>query len=290
MLPGFHCSNLEFHDPLVLIPRLSQAGFGAIAIRPCRGAWDDRLSCFESRQTELAAVAKEHDVAVVMDLDSPFYDDPPTRHPFSIASASDGMREQAVEKIRRWIEITCPLGPQVITFSTGLESDETSNSTSASGLTAAGDCERLLERLADAMGPLIEHAISAGTQLALRPVSGHAIATVAQFERFGHWIGSHTPLGLAADVGEMLTGGEFPIGARLARLGQRLACVYLCEPDTERGGDQRFGRGDIDFARVYDVITQSGFTGPGIMRAIGYRELGFHLIDEARDQLGRRGK
>ena len=88
-------------------------------------------------------------------------------------------------------------------------------------------------------------------------------------------------MGLAADVGEMLLGGEFPIGARLARLKHHLTCVYLCEPDLERGCEQRFGHGDIDLRRVWEVMTESGFAGPAIFRACGNGRMGLVLAQEA---------
>ena len=93
-------------------------------------------------------------------------------------------------------------------------------------------------------------------------------------------------LGLAADVGEMLLGGEFPIGARLARLQHRLTCVYLCEPDLERGCDQRFGHGDIDLGRVWEVMTESGFAGPAIFRALGHGRQGLDVAREAMELWG----
>ena len=280
MTPGFHCSSLGFHDPATLIPKLAALGFGAVAIRPRRGGWDPDSPWFETASAEIAAAAKEHQVSIVVDLDAPFYDDADSIESFSLASNDASLRDSARIKLERWIERTADLCPQAITFSTGrvLPAGQTQNT--ADG-TANPHGEATLERLAGAIQPLTKLASSADVKLALRPVSEHAIATVAHFERFGQWLDTETSLGLAADVGEMLLGGEFPIGARLARLQHRLTCVYLCEPDLERRCDQRFGHGDIDLRRVWDVMTESGFRGPAIFRACGHGRLGLALAKEA---------
>lgn len=285
MIPGFHCSSLEFHDPAALIPKLAELGFGTIAIRPRRGDWDVDASWFATKSAEISAAAKEHELSIVIDLDAPFYDDPESTDAFALASKDDSVRAEATRKIERWIEQTREMSPLAITFSTGRVSpcDAEHLRAEEAGIhdTRPVVGEDVLERLAAAIESLAGRAQDSGVKLALRPVAEHAIATVAHFERFGQWLSSTTSLGLAADVGEMLLAGEFPIGARLARLQHRLTCVYLCEPDLEQGCDQRFGHGDIDLGRVWGVMTESGFSGPAIFRSCGHGMLGMESAREA---------
>ncbi|MCS7470973.1 sugar phosphate isomerase/epimerase [Stieleria sp. ICT_E10.1] len=280
MTPGFHCSSLEFHHPVTLIPKLAELGFGAVAIRPRRGSWDLDTPWFDSVSAEIAATAKQHGVSIVIDLDAPFYDDPECLDAFSLASQDAAIRDSAAANIRRWIEGTSEMGALAITFSAGRVCPRGGRPP-----VPEDHGEQILERLAGAIAPLVQLASPLGVNLALRPVSEHAIATVAHFERFGQWIGTEAPLGLAADVGEMLLGGEFPIGARLARLQHRLSCVYMCEPDLERGCDQRFGHGDIDLGRVWEVMTESGYGGPAVFRCCGHGRLGLVAAREALSML-----
>ena len=274
MVPGFHTSSLEFHDPATLIGDLASLGFSAIAIRPRRGGWDLEADWFEAATAKISAALKEHDVSIVVDLDAPYYDDPDTLHSFSLASEDADESRSATRRIESWMEQSKSLRPLTITFSTG-------RVCTGGQETPTGTDEQVLERIAAAVGPLCRRATDEGVSLALRPAAEHAIATVAHFERFGQWLDGEVALGLAADVGEMLLGGEFPIGARLARLGHRLSCVYLCEPDMDRGCDQRFGCGDIDLARVWSAMTVGGFSGPGIFRACGHGRLGLELAKQA---------
>ena len=288
MIPGFHCSSIDHHDPATSMARLAEMGFAAIAMRPRRGLWDHETSWFESATAGLASAAKEHKVALVIDLDAPFYDDPDSAEPLSLASENRDTSAAAKQQIEGWIRRASILSPLAITFSTGrVDSSDRAESSVGDrpGQAVPGSpsvlAEAVLERLAAQIEPLAQLAIDSGVDLALRPRVDHAIATVAHFERFGQWLGGDIHLGLAADVGEMLLGGEFPIGQRLARHQHRLTVVYLCEPDLEHGCDQRFGRGDIDLARVWNVMTESGFAGPGIFRACGHSRHGFELAQEA---------
>ncbi|MEM0924851.1 MAG: TIM barrel protein [Planctomycetota bacterium] len=263
-----------------MIEQLTEMGFGCFAIRPRRGGWDHETPWFEEYSAMISAAVRECGADLVLDLDVPFYDSPRRREPHSISSIDPQERQEACARLKAWIQRSELLNPSVISFSSG-SLGVAERAPSDERATVSVEEEGVLERLAEAVEPLSRLATDCGIRLALRPVAGHAIATVAHFERFGQWLGSETELGLAADVGEMLLAGEFPIGARLARLQHRLACVYLCEPDLDRKCDQRFGYGDIDLSRVWDVMTESGYAGPAIFRACGHDHLGFEIAKEA---------
>lgn len=273
MVPGFHSSSLGFHDIATVVGKLAEMGFAAIAVRPQRGIWDHDRPWFDDYTSAFTSAAKEHSVELVVDLDAPFYQSPDRYHPDSLVSSDPNVRAAAFAYLKSWIERASVFQPSVVSFSSGLIPPDQ--------IVTPSDQESMLECLAETIDPLSALAHDAGIQLALRPVAGHAIATVAHFERFGQWLAGEAKLGLAADVGEMLQAGEFPIGARLARLKHRLACVYLCEPDLEHARDQRFGFGDIDLGRVWEVMTESGFAGPAIFRVCGHEHLGLELAREA---------
>ena len=192
MIPGFHCSSLDFHDPAELIPELAALGFGAMAIRPRRGAWSRDPQSMEHLLSEIGCVAKEHGIAIVLDLDAPFWDDVHRPDPFSLASEDATEREAAQRALAGWIEASAPLCPIAITFSTGRVHRKREFNAHAAhetpGIHHAADSgrEQVLERLVSGIEPLSQLATSAGVRLALRPVGEHAISTVAHFERFGN--------------------------------------------------------------------------------------------------------
>ena len=141
--------------------------------------------------------------------------------------------------------------------------------------------EQILERLAAQLHGLIDQARRRGVRLALRPRGGDAIATVAQFERLAQWLPEAEDLYVAADIGEMLAGGELPLGDRLARNLDVLACVYLCDRRSGHVGDQRIGHGEVALPRILRSLQENGFQGPAIVRVEGHSELGFTPAREA---------
>lgn len=289
VLAGFHGSSLHYHDPIELVSVLAERGFGCLAIQPRRGLLDPFAET-ESFDRLLRVVA-EHELQLVIDLDAPFYDDP-TRYQWpsffdhqasidqhAVSPHQSGARQQpsqssAAERLQRWIEWIAKKDwrPAALTFSTGQAKETDTFSTAAN--------QAMLDSLVEQLQPLLELAQSEAVRLALRPAAKHAIATVAHFERFCQWLDGAGELGLAADVGEMLLGGEIPIGARLARMQHKLSCVYLCEPEMTDGRDISFGGGDIDFARVWAAISESGFQGPAVFRALGQGQQGLALVDQ----------
>ena len=138
-----------------------------------------------------------------------------------------------------------------------------------------------MERLAGQLTKLVQEADKHSVELALRPRSGDAIATVAHYERLAQWMVDFDRLRLAADVGEMLAGVELPLADRLARNRDSLACVYLCDRKAGQKGDQRIGHGDVALARILESLKQHEFTGPAVVRVEGFSDLGLETAREA---------
>ena len=277
VLAGFHGSSLHYHDPIELVSVLAERGFGCLAIQPRRGLLDPfaGTEAFD----RLIHVATEHGMQLVIDLDAPFYDDPrryqwPSFFEPHSRSAQHAGQSSAADRLQRWVQWIAEKDwrPAALTFSTGRANETDNFSTTAH--------QAILDSLVEQLQPVLELAQRLAVSLALRPAAKHAIATVAHFERFCQWIDGGGELGLAADVGEMLLGGEIPIGARLARMQHKLSCVYLCEPEMTDGRDISFGGGDIDFARVWAAIAESGFKGPAVFRALGQGQQGLALVDQ----------
>ena len=271
MIAGFHTISFLLHDEVTATEQLAKIGFGAVAIRPRLSGIHLDADDFQSRLSAIANRAMESSVKVVLDLSGRFLSDPTKELEESISSPNRDEASRAADQIQKWIESANILKPVVISISSGQRSGDSSHSMT----------ENDFERLADRLEPLIDFAKTSGVKLAIRPAMTDLICTVAEFERFLQWLSPDSTLQVAPDIGEMLRGGEFPVGERLARHHRRMACVYLCEPEWEQGRDQRIGKGDIDMGRVWEVIESSGFDGPAIFRVFGHSEAGFSLAEEA---------
>jgi len=273
MIPGFHVGGLLLHRQSDAIVQVADLGYRCVAIRPRPESLDPSDPQFSQQMVRMAAAIRQADVSVVIDSDVMYMHDPLTPQMPSLASGDPQEADLAVQWAQRWIDVAGELGAGLITLCSGR---------CEPGHGSEG-AEESLERLSSRLDGLLQAAIQGEVELALRPRSGDAIATVAQFERLRHWLGQPDRLRLAADIGEMLLGHEFPVGDRLARNIDILGCVYLCDHRPGMVGDRRIGHGDVAVARIASTLASQGFDGPVIVRVDGHSELGLQLARESRD-------
>lgn len=277
MIAGYHTAGLLLHDLCVAIEELAHLGYGCVAIRPHAGSLDPRLPAFGQQLIRLADVLSRTEVRLVIDLDAMFVHDPMVARGPSLVAADDAECDMARVWIERWADIAKELGADVITFSSGAK--EASD--------FAGDeenLERLSRQLKRLLAAVQRDALPGKrVRLAIRPRCGDVIASVPHFERLGHWLGVEAAddLFLAADVGEMLAGGELPVSDRLARNLDLLSCLYLCDQRAGVAGDLRIGHGDVELKRVLQSLGRAGYTGPAIVRIEGHSDLGLAPAREA---------
>lgn len=270
MIVGYHAAGLLYHDPAFAVRELAEIGYASVAIRPHGASLNPELASFGQQVLRLGDAITRAGVQCVLDLDSPFLPDPRRARGPSLASTAAGEAEAARQWIATWIDVSQELGAGLITFSSG-----------SWGELGEERDEKMLERLSTQLRALCDQAAGQAVRLALHPRCGDAVATVAQFERLGQWLEGNADLLLAADIGEMLTGGELPLADRLARNFDELAVVYLVDRRAGAGGDQRIGRGDVALGRILQSLQNRSFRGHVIARVEGHSELGFTPAREA---------
>lgn len=268
MIPGFHVGALLLHDQVAAIAPIVAMGYRCVALRPRIGNLDPTDTRFGERIIRAADAIGRSGITAVIDTDSLYLHDPLSMRGPCLASADAEQAALASEQVGRWIDIASEIGAPLVTLSSGRADDPIAD-------------EAVLERLSARLNELADLASRQNVTLALRPRCGDAIATVAQFERLGQWLGEPDRVGLAADVGEMLLGHEIPVGDRLARNMDALACVYLCDHRSGTTGDQRIGQGDVALSRIVARLATEGYRGPAIIRVDGHSELGYQTATES---------
>jgi sugar phosphate isomerase/epimerase len=251
MVPGFHSIALEEHDLATAGAMLRQIGYAAIAVRLSLSRLDP-LADTEVRQVQLAMAANGcRQLQLVVDADGPYLIDPWEAEPTSLLEATPACQRRQ-EYLAAAVEMVAELGGGLVTFSTGpLPSDL--------------DTQVALDRLAVIVLELGELAERVGVRLGLRPRQGHFIDSIGRFERLLRWTNESPLVQLAADVGTMVAGGEMPIVDLLARVGDRLACVYLADARTVVGGEPLIGQGSVSAARVAAGLREVDFAGAVIV-------------------------
>lgn len=268
MLPGYHTAGLLQHDLSEAIEALAALGFRAVAVRPQHGRLAQSDPWFGQQILRLADATSRHDLQLVLDLDTRFLHDAWKSRGPALASAQSSETRIAREWIETWLKIAAESKACLVTFASG-QSSQIANANTESTLT----------RLASELDHLVNVAAELGVALALRPRSGDAVATVAQWERLQQWL-KGDGLGLAADIGEMLRGHELPLADRLERNRDALSCVYLCDRRAGQTEDQPIGTGDVAHDRLIAGLIGINFQGPAIIRIEGHSHHGLRLAEQ----------
>ncbi|MFF5455117.1 sugar phosphate isomerase/epimerase family protein [Streptomyces sp. NPDC012950] len=123
------------------------------------------------------------------------------------------------------------------------------------------DPDTAWKRLAEALGPVVEAADTAGVPLAIEPEPGHLLATLDDFHRLRAALGDPAPLGLTLDIGHCQCLEPLPPADCVRAAAPWLRHVQI--EDMRRGVHEHlpFGDGEIDFPPVLDALASSGYRG-----------------------------
>ncbi|MFI8404458.1 sugar phosphate isomerase/epimerase [Streptomyces sp. S1] len=127
------------------------------------------------------------------------------------------------------------------------------------------DPDTAWKRLAEALGPVVEAAGTAGVPLAIEPEPGHLLATLDDFHRLRATLGDPAPLGLTLDIGHCQCLEPLPPADCVRAAAPWLRHVQI--EDMRRGVHEHlpFGDGEIDFPPVLDALASTGYRGLAVV-------------------------
>jgi len=247
MLLGYNTNGLAHHDPLQAIDLLAEIGYRSVALTLDHGL----LGPFQpdvARQLEQVRERLErHALRSVVETGARFLLDARVRHEPTLMTAQPRQRARRIDFLRHAIDMAAALGSDCVSLWSGTLRDEV-------------PVEVGLERLAAALGPVLEHAARREVRLGFEPEPGMFIDTLAHFERLLRWVDSPW-LRLTLDVGHLYCQGEMPIADYVLRWGDRLVNVHL--EDMRAGVHEHlmFGEGEMDFPPILDALRRVGYQG-----------------------------
>lgn len=275
--PGYHLGGLLLHDPAVAVAELAWLGFAAVAVRPIAGRFSVGEPNFQANWQSISAACRDASVDLILDLDAAFVFDPHIDRPPSWTADDLEQRDAAVDWIAAWMDATA-----------GTAGLATIRSGRVSGKPDAApeSWSQIVDVVAERTEALYRRVEGIDLPLAIRPAAGDTIATVGHWTQIAGRIGEDRML-LAADVGEMVVAGEFPIGDRLTEQLDALACVYVCDRGSSTGGvnrrDIRIGHGELATERIIQTLDRGGYDGPAVYRVLGHDADGLLPAREAID-------
>ncbi|MFD5877078.1 sugar phosphate isomerase/epimerase family protein [Streptomyces sp. NPDC060322] len=242
-------TDLRLDDALGLLADLGYDGVGLtldhMHLDPLGPDLADRTRRVARRLTGLG-------LGVTVETGARYVLDSRRKHGPSLLDPDPDARAARVALLLRAVDVAADLGAHAVHCFSGVVPP-------ATGADAGRDV--MWQRLAEALGPVLDAAAGAGVPLAVEPEPGHLLATLADFHHLRALLGDPEPLGLTLDIGH----------CQCLEPASPVDCVKEAAPwlrhvqieDMRRGVHEHlpFGDGEIDFPPVLEALAATGYTG-----------------------------
>ncbi|MFD4479241.1 sugar phosphate isomerase/epimerase family protein [Streptomyces sp. NPDC058471] len=238
-------TDLRLDDALGLLADLDYAGVGLTLDHMHLDPLAPNLA---ARTRHVARRLERLGLTVTIETGARYVLDPRRKHGPSLLDSDPDARAARVRLLIRAVQVASDLGAHAVHCFSGITPEGTSDETA-------------WQRLAEALGPVLDASFGAAVPLAIEPEPGHLLSTLADFHRLRHLLGDPQPLGLTLDIGH----------CQCLEPQSPADCVRDAAPwlrhvqieDMRRGVHEHlpFGDGEIDFPPVLAALASTGYQG-----------------------------
>jgi L-ribulose-5-phosphate 3-epimerase len=246
---GYNTNGLAHHRPLDAIALLADEGYQGVALTLDAGALDP-YEAPPALDRQVFAVRKALDrrgLSRVVETGARFLLNPRKKHDPTLMDPDPSRRALRVDFLRRAIDLAARLDAQAVSFWSGVVPDPVSE-------------DEGLDRLVEALQPVLAHAEAKGVRLAFEPEPGMFIDTFSRFARLDERL-RHPLFDLTVDLGHVhcLEGG--PVADHVRAWAPRIANVHI--EDMRRGVHEHlmFGEGTMDFPPILQALRDVKYAG-----------------------------
>jgi sugar phosphate isomerase/epimerase len=248
MLLGFSTNCIGDIAPLDAIPPLRDLGYASLAITLDHHTIDPFSGHLAGTVDRWRKPLDAAGMARVIETGGRYLLDPLVKHEPTLVSADRVGRERRTDFLRRAVDIAADLGAACVSLWAGVVRD-------------AADEHSLWSRLADGLGPVLDHAARRGVVLGFEPEPGMFVDTLAGYGRLLDRLGRPEHLRLTIDIGHLECMGERPLDAAVSPWLDRLVNVHVDDMLACRHEHLPLGTGDVDFAPVLAALARGGYRG-----------------------------
>ncbi len=246
---GYNTNGLAHHRLTDAIELLADLGYQSVAITLDAGAldpYDDPASL--NQQVSLVRAALDRTgMESVIETGARYLLNPRRKHDPTLMDPDPARRAVRADFLRRAIDLAGALGSQAVSLWSGCPPAPIEEGPG-------------LDRLADGLRPLLDHAGQARIPLAFEPEPGMFIDTLDRFSRLDAQI-NHPLFQLTVDLGHVHCLDEGDIPALLRTWGERIVNIHI--EDMKKGTHEHlmFGEGTMDFPSICAALGEIGYSG-----------------------------
>ncbi|MDR3623019.1 MAG: sugar phosphate isomerase/epimerase [Paludisphaera borealis] len=270
---GYNTNGLAHHRLTDAVALLADEGYQSVAITLDAGALDpyDDPSNLARQAAEIRRLLDRHGLGRVVETGARFLLNPLLKHDPTLMDPDPARRAVRVDFLRRAVDLAVELDSSVVSFWSGILRDGSSENAA-------------MERLAEALGPVIAHAETRGVRLAFEPEPGMFIDTFDRFDQLDQRI-RHPLFDLTVDLGHVHCIESGDVAEHVRQWGPRIANVHV--EDMNRGVHEHltFGEGTMDFPPILEALRSVGYSGGLHVELSRHSHMGAEAVRRARDFL-----
>ena len=273
MLLGYNTNGLAHHRLADAVALLAEEGYQSVAITLDAGALDpyDDPSSLARQTAAIRRLLDQHGLGRVVETGARYLLNPRLKHDPTLMDPDPARRAVRIDFLRRAVDLAVELDAGVVSFWSGILRDRSTE-------------EAAMDRLAEALRPVIAHAETCGVRLAFEPEPGMFIDTFDRFERLDERV-RHPLFDLTVDLGHVHCIESGAVSDHVRRWGPRIANVHI--EDMIQGVHEHlmFGEGTIDFPPIIEALRAVDYEGGLHVELSRHSHMGADAARRARDFL-----
>ena len=273
---GYNTNGLPHHRLRDAIPLLADEGYASVALTIEVGQLDpyDRPDHYREQVREAHRLLDHHALARVIETGARYLLNPRLKHDPTLMDADPARRSIRVDFLKRAIDLAAEIDAEAVSFWSGILRDDASE-------------EAAMERLAEALRPVIAHAEARSVRLAFEPEPGMFIDTFARFAQLDERI-RHPLFDLTIDLGHVHCIEDGSVADHVRRWGPRIVNVHV--EDMVKGVHEHlmFGEGTMDFPPMIRALRDVDYRGGLHVELSRHGHMGAEAARRAREFLAPR--
>ena len=268
---GYNTNGLAHHRLSDAIRLLADEGYASVAITVDTGALDPYGHSYREQKDEVHALLDNLSLGRVIETGSRYLLNPRLKHDPTLIDPDPARRAIRVDFLARAIDLASEIEADCVSFWSGILRDETSE-------------EVALDRLANALWPVVEHAEKRSVRLAFEPEPGMFIDTFARFAKLDDRI-KHPLFDLTVDLGHVHCIECGAVADHVRSWGPRIANVHV--EDMVKGVHEHlmFGEGTMDFPPILQALRDVDYRGGLHVELSRHSHMAVEAVRRARDFL-----
>lgn len=244
MILGYNTNGFANHRCIDALRIIGDIGYRSVALTVDHHCLDPEDISHDGQKYEIRRLLSDQGMRSVIETGARYLLDPQRKHEPTLMSKDPSRR---IDFYRYCIDLAAEFQSDAVSLWSGILQEDLSD-------------EAALERLADGLATVLQHAEQSGVLIAFEPEPGMFIDTTSRFERLKQWVDSPN-LKMTMDLGHLFCLHEVPIADYLRRFQSEIVNVHI--EDMKAGVHEHlmFGEGDMSFPPIVDALNSIRYAG-----------------------------